>query len=68
MPEWHGFPNDAWRALYIRREIVQVSSRYSQTQSVMCHAVAHRRGMAKVGRRLLRQPGQPNPDANDHAH
>jgi len=37
------------------------SPRYSQTQSVMCHAVAHRKGMAKVGRRLLRQPRQTEP-------
>jgi len=37
------------------------SPRYSQTQSVTCHAVAHRKGMAKVGRRLLRQPRQTEP-------
>ena len=40
MRRMDGFPNDAWRALYICREMVQVFSRYSRTQSVMCHAVA----------------------------
>jgi hypothetical protein len=68
MPEWHGFPNDAWRALYICREIVQVASRYSQTQSVMCHAVAHEKEWLKSVADYYANQGKPNPGANDHAH